>query len=165
MKTKRILINLLSLFVATVFQTQSRAGDNLVDAMELVRTTYKTDRQALVAQEMHFTESESAAFWPLYRSYRADMDKIGDELVKLVLEYADVYPNVTEEKAASLLKQSAALEKKLLEKRQWYLKRVGKFLPAAKVLRWAQLESRMDLGLRLQLANAVPLVPTGAQKQ
>jgi hypothetical protein len=32
-------------------------------------------------------------------------------------------------------------------------------LSAAKALRWAQLESRMDLLLRLQLASAIPLVP------
>ena len=52
------------------------------------------------------------------------------------------------------------IEEKIVAKRAWYLKRAHKILPAGKVLRWAQLENRMDLGLRLQLASVIPLVPT-----
>ena len=61
----------------------------------------------------------------------------------------------------AMLKEYSALEQKLASKRAWYLKRAAKILPAAKALRWAQLENRMDLGLRLQLASAFPLVPAG----
>jgi hypothetical protein len=138
------------------------ATENPTDAFDLVRSIYQSDRQAVVARSLGLTESESAAFWPLYRSYRADMDKIGDDLVNLVLEYADQYPNVSENSARRLLKRYTSLEKKLVAKRSWYLKRAGRFLPPTKVLRWAQLENRMDLALRLQLAGSVPLAP--AQK-
>jgi len=139
---------------------RAEAAVNTADAIEVVRSTYQTDRQAVVAKVLQLTERESEAFWPLYRSYRADMEKIGDSLVKLVLEYADVYPNVSEKRAEAMLKEYPALEKKLASKRAWYLKRAGKILPAAKALRWAQLENRMDLALRLQLAGTIPLVPT-----
>jgi hypothetical protein len=63
-----------------------------------------------------------------------------------------------------LLKDYTELEEKLASKRAWYLKRAAKSLPAAKVLRWAQLENRMDLGLRLQLAGTIPLVPAQPSK-
>jgi hypothetical protein len=157
-------VNLLSGTVwgaalAALLTLSADAAVNVPDAIELLRTTHKADRQVLVAQALQLSDKESSAFWPLYRSYRADMDKIGDGLVKLVLEYSDCYPNVPEESAKRLLKQYTGLEKELTAKRAWYLKRAGRALPATKVLRWAQLESRMDLVLRLQLAGAVPLVP------
>jgi hypothetical protein len=142
--------------------SRADAAADVTDAIELLRSTYKADRQVLVAQVLELSEKESCTFWPLYRSYRADMDKIGDGLVKLVLEYADSYPNVPEETAKRLLKQYTALEKDLTAKRAWYLKRAGRTLPATKVLRWAQLESRMDLVLRLQLAGSIPVVPAKA---
>ena len=151
--------NLIAFVAALVISASAVAAENLTDAIEIVRATYQADRQAFLAETLQLTESESAAFWPLYRSYRAEMDKLGDGLVKLVLEYADVYPNVPEKRAQAMLKQYSALEQKLASKRAWYLKRAGKVLPAAKALRWAQLESRMDLGLRLQLAGVIPLVP------
>jgi hypothetical protein len=151
---------LAALFVCT----RADAAVNTTDTLELIRSLYKTDRQAVVAQALQLTERESNAFWPLYRSYRADMDKIGDNLVELVLEYADSYPNLSEDKAARLLKRHMTLEKQLVAKRNSYLKRAGKILPANKVLRWAQIENRLDLALRLQLASAVPLVPSDKGK-
>jgi hypothetical protein len=71
---------------------------------------------------------------------------------------------VPEDRARQLLKDYTALEENLASKRAWYLKRATKSLPAAKVLRWAQLENRMDLALRLQLAGIVPLVPADSAK-
>lgn len=153
---KTMLLATLALLLSSA---RVPAAENVVDAVEMVRATYGMDRQAFLKESMQLTESESAAFWPLYRDYRADMEKLGDGLLKLVLEYADAYPNIPEERAQQLLKDYLTLEEKLVQKRGWYLKRASKSLPAAKVLRWAQLENRMDLGLRLQLAGTIPLVP------
>ena len=151
--------HLHALIAVLMISASAGVAQNVTDAIEIVRATYKADRQAFLAETLQLTESESAAFWPLYRSYRADMDKLGDGLVKLVLEYADVYPDVPEKRAQAMLKEYSALEQKLASQRAWYLKRAAKVLPAAKALRWAQLENRMDLVLRLQLAGKVPLVP------
>jgi len=41
-----------------------------------------------------------------------------------------------------------------------HVKKLAKVLAKSKVLRFAQVESRLDLALRLQMASAVPLVPT-----
>jgi hypothetical protein len=41
----------------------------------------------------------------------------------------------------------------------WYHKRAGEILPAAKVLRWAQLEYRIYHGLWLQRAVHIPIIP------
>jgi hypothetical protein len=129
------------------------------EALTKGRIDYRADRESFLAENLQLSEIESAAFWPLYREYRAELDALGDELVKLVLEYVDLYPNVPEERGQQLLKDYTALEEKLVKKRAAYLKRANKFLSAAKVLRWAQLENRMDLALRLQLAGAIPLSP------
>jgi len=131
---------------------------NLTAAIELVRATYHTDRQTFIATKLELTEKEAAKFWPLYRSYRTEMDRLGDELVKLVLEYADSFPDVPEDRAAKLLKKYLKLEDRFVAARARYVKRAGKFLPASKAMRWAQLENRMDLALRLQLAGRIPLI-------
>src|SRR5690242_3596403 len=73
------------------------------DAMEVLRADLKADRKAAIAEGMQLTEKESEAFWPIYRSYRAEMDKVTDHLVELILEYSDLYPNVPEEKANEML--------------------------------------------------------------
>jgi len=150
----------LVLFALPLSLLRGETVDNLVAEIDAVRAAYQADRQGFVTRMLELTDPEAKAFWPLYQAYRADMDKLGDELVKVVLEYADVYPEVPDKRAAQLLKQYTSLEKKLVTTRAGYLKRAGKKLPAAKVMRWAQLENRIDLALRLQLAGQVPVVPT-----
>jgi hypothetical protein len=150
----------VALLAATALWPAGLSGaDTINDLIKDARGVYTTDRQALVAEAMQLSESESAAFWPLYRQYRAEQEPLGDGLVKLVLEYADLYPNVPEDRAGQLLKDYTALEQKLASTRAWYLKKFAKIVPASKALRFAQLENRLDLALRLQLASAIPLVP------
>ena len=155
----RTLLLVAALAAAAHGPSRLAAADSVTDAIAVVRGTYTADRQAFLAESMQLTESESTAFWPLYRQYRAEQEKLGDGLVKLVLEYADVYPNVPEERARKLFKDYTVLEKKLADQRAWYLKKFAKILPPAKALRFAQLENRLDLALRLQLASAIPLAP------
>ena len=138
---------------------QRATAQTVTDEIEVLRGVLKADRKVVIAEAMQLTEAESTAFWPLYREYRAEMDKLGDGIVKLVLEYADAYPNVPEDRAGKLLKDYLALEKDLANVRAKYLKKLAKVLPKSKVLRFAQLENRLDLALRLQMASAVPLVP------
>ena len=145
--------------VTLAFAPPRAAAQNVVDQIEVVRGALKADRKVVIAEGMNLTDGESNGFWPIYRDYRAEMDRIGDGRVKLVLEYADLYPDVPEDRAKAMLKQYSALEAKAVAVRNKYLKKFGKVLPAAKVLRFAQLENRLDLAVRVQLAAAVPLVP------
>src|SRR5580658_7915498 len=63
------------------------------DLVEVARSVVKADRQAVVVAAMDLTDDESKAFWPLYHEYRSEMDKVGDRRMKLVLDYAKLYPN------------------------------------------------------------------------
>jgi hypothetical protein len=142
----------------------STLAQNDQDLIEVARGAIRADRQAVVAATMDLTPEESKEFWPLYRDYRAEMDKISDGLVKLVLEYAKVYPNVPAEQAKQWLKDYTQLQQRQVSKRTAYLKRFARILPAPKALRLAQVETRLDLLGQLQLAAVVPLVPTGASQ-
>lgn len=131
------------------------------DAIEGLRADLKADRTVAIADAMRLTDQESAEFWPIYRRYRAEVEKVADRMVELVLEYADLYPNVPERKAAEMLKHYTNVEADLLSIKQKYLKKIGKVLPASKVFRFAQLDNRLDLGTRLALAGAIPVLPAG----
>ena len=139
------------------------ADQTALDTIAVGRDEVKAGRTAFVAEAMQLTEEEGKAFWPLYREYRGAMDGVHDGLVKLVLEYADIYPNVPEDRAGQMLKDYTALEKKLVNTRTAYLKKFAKTLTAVKALRFAQVENRLDLAVRQQLAGVLPLVPTQAK--
>jgi hypothetical protein len=112
-----------------------------------------------VAGALQFTEQEGKAFWPLYEQYRAEMEKSGDALVKLIKDYAQLYPDVPDDRAKGMLKELCGLEKQLVDTRNSSLEKIGEVISPAKTLRFAQVESRLDLALRIGMAAEIPLVP------
>jgi len=135
------------------------AAQTAQDLIEVARSVVTADRQAVVVATMELTDTEGKAFWPLYHEYRSEMGKITDELMNLVLEYAKLYPNVPEEQAKQMLKTYTSLQQKQVDRRTAYLKKFSRVLPAAKALRFAQVETRLDLLVQLNLAATVPLTP------
>jgi len=127
------LVSLIcGLLAAPLTQALAQTDQDLV---EVARSVIKADRQAAVVSAMKLTDEEGARFWPLYHEYRHEMEKISDDLTKLVLEYAKVYPNVPEDRAKEWLKEYIALQKKQVDMRTAYLEKFSKILPAAKALR------------------------------
>lgn len=155
--TQTVHLILLTAGVATLgVQGNAQTTD---DEIQVARSALKADRKATVAEAMQFTESEAKAFWPIHEQYRAAMEKPGDALLKLVKEYGQLYPNIPDDRAQVLLKDLARLEEQRVETRHSYLKKIEKVLSPAKTLRFAQVDSRLDLALQLQLAASIPLVP------
>jgi len=58
-----------------------------------------------------------------------------------------------------MLNTYTSLEQRQVEKRSAYLKKFAKVLPAAKALRFAQVETRLDLLVHLNLAARIPITP------
>src|SRR6266516_3960650 len=79
------------------------AAQTVVDEIEVLRSSLKADRKVVIAEGMNLTDRKSTVFWPIYRDYRNEMDKVNDGLVKLVLEYVDDYPDVPAERAKKML--------------------------------------------------------------
>jgi len=150
---------ILSLSGGTVLPFHRAAAQTDQDLIEVARSVVSADRKAVVVAAMDLTEAEGNDFWPLYREYRSAMDKIADERMKLVLNYAKLYPNVPDGQAKEMLSTYTGLEQKQVEKRNVYLEKFSKVLPAAKALRFAQVETRLDLLIHLNLAASVPLTP------
>ena len=145
-------------------QTISTSAQVPRDAVESLRADLKADRQVIIAQNLNLTDRESEAFWPLYRSYRGETDKVTDRIVNLLFEYADLYPNVPEQKAGEWLTHYLKMEEDLLAVKRKYLKKLEKVLPPSKVFRFAQLDSRFDLGTRVALAARTALMPVNEAK-
>ena len=71
---------------------------------------------------------------------------------------------VPEEQAKEILHTYTSLEQRQVEKRNAYLKKFSKVLPAAKALRFAQIETRLDLLVHLNLAASIPITPLAGAK-
>src|SRR6267154_1803989 len=147
-------LSLSGMLVAPLQQVSAQSDQDLI---EVARSVITVDRKAAVVAAMELTEAQGKAFWPLYHEYRAAMDKINDELADLVLEYATLYPIIPETQAKQMLRIYTSLQQKHVTQRAAYLKKFTNVLPAAKALRFAQVETRLDLLVQLNMAAKIPL--------
>ena len=123
----------------------------------LTRAQIQTERQAIIAKAMTFTEDESLAFWPAYRDYRVDMARLGDRLVKVITEFTSANAALTDEQATRLLNEYLDIKAKEVSVKKKHVAAFRKILSPAKVTRFFQLENKLDAVVNFELAATVPL--------
>jgi hypothetical protein len=139
-------------------QDGSSATGDQAGALELTRAAIQVRRQALVTAAMDLEPAEAERFWPLYREYRLEMTRVGDRAVKVISTYLDHYESMTDATASKLLDDYLAVEKARLGVKTKYVPRFRKVLPARKVARFFQVESRLDAAINAELAEDIPLL-------
>ena len=84
-------------------QAKQTKALNVNDVVELMQTDIRTHRKLIIANSMELSESESRAFWPLYREYQAALAKLNDRTVHLIAAFLKNYENLLDEAAKGLL--------------------------------------------------------------
>ncbi len=153
MKGFRVAVALASFLMAAPAVAQTAT-----DELEAARAQIHADRKAIVAQLMQMTDTESAAFWPVYNLYREDVRKVDDRVVALMKDYGAQQDSLTDVQAQKMLDQWMGLRAERVGLQKTYVKKFGKALPAKKLIRYYQIENKMDAIIQYDLATNIPLV-------
>ena len=145
------------LLFTTPVQAQSLSSEAKAD-IAISRAMINDKRNTALAFGMSFTDEEREAFWPLYRQYRTAMDNVGSRKLDVIIDYADHYEDMTQDKARDLLDRHMIYEEQALKVKQLYIEKFRLILPNTKVTRLMQIENRMDDAIALKLAEGIPLM-------
>jgi hypothetical protein len=151
-----LAIALLVTSVAPLAQVMAQDAGLASDEQVLLKQV-NTDKKALFAANLGLTEDESAKFWPLYDEYEAKVKPLQDRLLANINRFAENYDSLTEADAAAILTEKMAIEKDREALKHKYTAKIAKVLPAKKALRFAQLETRIQLLLGRDLYSLIPL--------
>jgi len=158
MRPARFALALLAAcFTLPAFAVEELDIAALNSAVAMQRQVTEAQRTMIIADNIQMTAAESEEFWPVYREYRADVAKLNDRFVKLVTDYALSYESMDDDTAARLLKESFAIEAGRVKASKKNAKKLGRFLPGVTVIRFVQIESRLDAVMQLKIKNSIPL--------
>ncbi len=129
--------------------------------MQIVLEKLRADKKLLVSQNMQLTESEAKAFWPVYTRYQDELFLLRVRTAKMIQNYAQAYENMNNETAKQILEEYLNLEMLGLKLRQAYLEEFRKVLPEMKVVRYYQIENKIQAVLLYELAGGIPLMKAG----
>lgn len=157
MKVKsKVLFVLMGLVMVwpVLLSAQERPADNMKFVVEKIRA----DKRLFIAENMQLTEAEARAFWPLYDGYQDELFLLRARTMKLINDYRKAYEKMTDGTAKHLLDEVLTLETLGLKLRQTYLPRFREILPDVKVVRYYQIESKINAALMYELAANIPLI-------
>jgi len=154
---------LWSLIVAFAFvsapghvRAQAQADMN----MQILGDKLKADKKAVVAANMQLTDAEAKAFWPIYDAYQNDLKAINARVRSAILTYSEAYKAgpISDATAKKLLDDSIAIDEAETRLRKDYAAKLMRVLPAAKAVRYLQIENKIRAVIRYELADGIPLI-------
>ncbi|MDR4506629.1 MAG: hypothetical protein MRJ65_00085 [Candidatus Brocadiaceae bacterium] len=141
-----------------VWAVVATAQDKPADNMQLVIEKVRADKKLLVAENMQLTEKEAEGFWPVYEQYQNELFLVRAHTAKLINDFRDAYKTMTDDSAGQLLDDYITIEKLTLRLRRMYLPKFRKALPEIKVLRYYQIENKIQIALMYEIASQIPLM-------
>jgi hypothetical protein len=131
---------------------------NIQEYIKLLREDVNSQKAKLLGQVMQFDAEDAAKFWPIYRDYDAELQKVNDLRVANILEYSRSYTNMTDAKADELIKNAMTFQKQRDELLGKYYERVKQELGAVTAARFVQVEHQLLTIIDLRIVSSLPVI-------
>jgi hypothetical protein len=135
-------------------QTQS---PNTNDDTQMLLSKIAADKAAVVLKSLELTDPEARGFTPIYDEYQKERKALGERQIATLNKFASNYGSMTEDAAGDILKEWFKIQEEKTDLLKKYSKRFDRVLPRTKVLRFVQVESKLETLIDMQAARVVPL--------
>lgn len=133
------------------------AAAQVSDELKITWDVIQNERQTLVAEAMDLSPAEAEGFWRVYEAYRAEVDPVVRQEVALLKDYVARHGSLSDAQAEELMNTWLGFERSRLDLRQRYVVKFLEVVPARKVMRFFQIENRLDGALLVRTAQELPL--------
>ncbi len=155
---KKLIIILFLLSISSVFAQDINKEDFNSYYVELLRSDIKFQKKFIVSQTMNFSEEDGSVFWPIYKEYEIELDKLGDKRLANIKDFAENYKKMTDQKADEIIEQAFNYQEERLElKRKIYNQIKDKMNPST-AAKFIQLEHQIQLIIDLKINAELPLI-------
>ncbi len=152
---RAIAVVLLLAIVPAFAQEGADVGAKIRETQALVASEFRQ----ILREEMMLTDEEGKGFWPLYERYSAEKRVVNEPYLAGLIEYVDRYYNgdLSDEHAERLMNTYFEVQQANLKKRHDYMKKFSKVMSGIKVMRFFQLENKVQAEVNAALAVTIPL--------
>jgi hypothetical protein len=147
------LAALVSLVVPTTM------AQTVKETLDVTRQAVESQRRVLVSGALPLTDAEAKAFWPLYDDYEKQRRPIDERANRLVADFVASAASLSDAQAKAMLADALEVDERRLELRRTFMNRMGKAIPARKLVRFFQIENKLDSVVRADISKQIPLAP------
>ena len=154
---KQIVVALTALAAFGAAEASLAQAVNTRDQNELIISQIQTDKRAVVLSALQLTDTQVAAFTPIYDEYQREMKDLFARGSAVIEKFAANYGSMTDDAAKDIMKDFFKVRNERNALLEEYAKKFGRVLPATKVLQWVQVENKLNALLDAEAASIVPL--------
>ena len=136
----------------------STFAQNNNDYLEYSRSILNAEKKAIVSEAMMLSEEQSKVFWPLYNELNEKLFQVESKTYDLIMDYAENFEKMTDEKADELWTKATSAQEERGKLLSSYYGKFKKVLPAGLVVKYFQVENKIDIMIDAALAMEIPLV-------
>ena len=126
--------------------------------LEAALDAVRSSNRVLLSGSLPLDANQAKGFWPEYDRYERELKPIDLRSARLIAEIVASGGAPAAGRVEALVAEHIQLQQDRLKLLSEHVRRVGKLLPAARLARYVQLDNRLDLQLRYELAQRIPLV-------
>jgi hypothetical protein len=168
----RWTVSLLVIVAATGMWAQEKKLQDPAESKELnerayvrlLRSDLKTKKEAIIKEDMQLTPQQAAAFWPIYKNYDAEQNKLIDQKLAVFQDYALNFMTMNDEKADQIAQRVIALDDQRLALRKKYYQLMKSAIPTVLVVRFFHVENQIQSLMDLQIDSTLPIVEQATER-
>lgn len=119
--------------------------------IELIRSQFKLEKKAVVADYLKMSNDDAGKFWPIYEKYEAERTAIGDRRIKLITQYVNDAHVGNVKNADEMVKESATIQTKEISIREKYYGLVKTGVSPEVAIKFYQIEDVISTAVKMQL--------------
>ena len=123
----------------------------------LSRAEIQSTREALIKDLVQPTAEQEKKLWDEYRKYSKKLVKLEDSLAELIDEYAEGFGSLSDKQALRMTKEAADLDTERYKALETVVRKLQTSLDAKQVVRFLQVELKLDAMTKLDLALTIPV--------
>jgi len=125
--------------------------------LQLVLMAKTAEKKAVVLSNMKLKGETKENFGKLYEEYQVKLMKHRMDEIALISNYAKTHTNMTNENSDKLIIEWLTVEEAELALKKEYMAKFKKVMPSVEVIRYFQIENRLQLLRESKTASQIPL--------
>jgi hypothetical protein len=119
--------------------------------IELMRSTFKLEKKAVVADYLQLSNEDAGKFWPFYEKYEQERTTLGDRRIKLMTDYVNDKHVGNVKNADGMVKEATDIQKKEAALREKYYNQIKTGVSPAVAINFYQIESAISVTVLAEL--------------
>lgn len=124
--------------------------------LEKLKSVLQQEREAIFIEALQLTVSQATVFHPISVDFNNEKKVLDDQLIKLIIRYANNYTLLDKEIMGSFIKRSKKFQLKELAVRKKYYKRISKEISVELASQFYEVDDFISTNLRLSVLTGLP---------